>query len=291
MNENPDANMDQGANIDSSGNTNADAGKNEQICRDYQRGVCSRGDKCKFAHPQGMGSEPKDQPMICRDFQNGTCNRSTCKYLHVSNQEEKNYMRTGELPDHLRGGAPPRAAPVPRSDAGGPVCKDFMNNKCNRGASCKFQHVQEEENFGGGFYNEPPRKRPREGFDNDYRYLMEENVSLRRKVSELQKEVADLRATNDILLDQNARYRRSASSSSTPSGYGGGYGTSDDRSRSYGGGSVSYPSRDSYPPAVSYNHSAYAAPKPAAGPPAGSGYDGYTKFEWANVYVRVLSVL
>lgn len=277
--------MDQGANMDASGNMNADAGKNDQICRDYQRGVCSRGDKCKFGHPEGLGSEPKDQPMICRDFQNGTCSRSTCKYLHVSNQEEKMYMRTGELPDHLRSNGPPRGGPpAPRNDSGQPICKDFLNNKCNRGSGCKFRHVQEEDSFAAapspqGFYNEPPRKRPRDGYDNDYRYLMEENVSLRRKVSELQKEVTDLRATNDILLEQNARYRRSTSSSSTPSAYGGGYGTSDDRSRSYGGGSVSYPSRDSYPPAVSYNHTAYSAAKPAAGAPPGSGYEGYTKFE------------
>ena len=271
--------MDQGASMDRSGDMIPDGGKNEQICRDYQRGVCSRGDKCKFAHPEGMGTEPKNQPMICRDFQNGTCNRTSCKYLHVSNQEEKVYLRTGQLPEHVRGGGP-RGGPGPRGDSGVPVCKDFLNNKCNRGSNCKFRHVPEDDGYGGGYYNEPPRKRPRDGFDSDYRYLMEENVSLRRKVSELQKEVSDLRATNEILLDQNARYRRSGSNTSGTS-YGGGYAT-DDRSRSYGGGgSVSYPSRESYPPAVSYNHNAYTAPKPIPGEQAQSSgsYDGYTKFE------------
>lgn len=247
-------------------NPNAtDHTKDEAICRDFQRGVCSRGDKCKFAHPSGMGSEPKDQPMICRDFQNGSCHRSTCKYLHVTNQEEKEYLRTGQLPGHSRGGR--------GRDSNVPICKDFLNNKCNRGSGCKFRHVPEEAMYGGGggggYYDEPPRKRPRDAMDNEYRYLMEENVSLRRKVSELQKDVADLRATNDILLEQNARYRRSGGSGATS--YGGGYGTD---GYSNTASSVSYPSRDSYTASSAYS-SYGAAPKPAGT----TGYDGYTKFE------------
>ena len=242
-----------------------DEKNDEQICRDFQRGVCSRGDKCKFAHPSGMGSEPKDQPMICRDFQNGTCHRTTCKYLHVTNQEEKDFMRTGQLPaGNARGANRGR-------DPNTPVCKDFLNNKCNRGSNCKFRHVPEEGMYGGGgggYYDEPPRKRPRDGMDSDYRYLMEENVSLRRKVSELQKDVADLRATNDILLEQNARYRRSGGSGAAT--YGGGYATDPYSSTA---SSVSYPSRDSY--AATGAYSSYAAPKPSGT----TGYDGYTKFE------------
>jgi hypothetical protein len=41
----------------------------------------------------------------------------------------------------------------------------------------------------------------------DYRMLEEENNMLRRKVLELNKQVSDLCATNEVLLDQNARYR------------------------------------------------------------------------------------
>lgn len=238
--------------------------KDEQVCRDFQRGVCTRGEKCKFAHPSGMGSEPKNQPMICRDFQNGTCNRSTCKYLHVTNQEEKDFIRNGQFPPgNPRGG---RAR-----DSSVQVCKDFLNNKCNRGSNCKFRHVTEEPMYGGGgagaYYDEPPRKRPRDAISDDYRYVMEENVSLRRKVSELQKDVSDLRATNDVLLEQIARYKRSGASTS----YGGGYASDPYSSVSP---SVSYPARESYVAARGYG-SAYVASKPPAGP----GYDGYTKFE------------
>lgn len=121
---------------------------------------------------------------------------------------------------------------------------------------------------GAGYYDEPPRKRPRDAMDSDYRYLMEENVSLRRKVSELQKDVADLRATNDILLEQNARYRRSGTTGAAS--YGGGYGTD---AYTATASSVSYPSRDSYTAAGAYG--SYGTAKPVGA----TGYDGYTKFE------------
>lgn len=43
------------------------------ICRDYQRGVCIRGFKCKFQYLDGMGIEFINSLMICRDYQNGKC--------------------------------------------------------------------------------------------------------------------------------------------------------------------------------------------------------------------------
>ncbi|CAB4044209.1 zinc finger CCCH domain-containing 10-like, partial [Paramuricea clavata] len=197
-----------------------DKQNDEQICQDFQQGVCSSGDKCKFAHPSGMESEPKDQPKICRDFQNGTCYRSTCKYLHMMDQDEKDYLWTGQLPSNTRGGR--------RCNSGVQVCIDFNNNKCNRGVSCKFLHVPKEAMYGGGggYYDEPPWKRPHwDVMGNIYQYLMEENVFLRRKVLELRKDVADLRkdaadlrATGDTLTEQIAQYRRSGGSSPVPYG-------------------------------------------------------------------------
>lgn len=195
--------------------------QDSQICRDYQRGVCNRGGKCKFSHPDGLGKEIESGPMICRDFQNGKCSRSTCKYLHISNTEEKVYLRTGQLPMRrppmpVRGpgfGFPTRAN---RSD---PICKDFLNNKCTRGSSCKFRHSFEDDKGGygppGGFgFDDYPRKRRRDSYgDGDYGHLKEENESLRRQVNDLQKQVSDLKATNEVLLEQNARYRNQASSS------------------------------------------------------------------------------
>ena len=44
-----------------------------------------------------------------------------------------------------------------------------------------------------------------------YQLLDEENNMLRRKVEEMKKQVADLTAANEVLLEQNARYRVSKS--------------------------------------------------------------------------------
>lgn len=44
----------------------------------------------------------------------------------------------------------------------------------------------------------------------EYRFLEEENCLLRKRVEELKKQVSNLLATNDVLLEQNAQYRGQA---------------------------------------------------------------------------------
>ena len=39
------------------------------------------------------------------------------------------------------------------------------------------------------------------------RHLEEENESLRKRIQELEKQVSDLAATNEVLLEQNAQFR------------------------------------------------------------------------------------
>ncbi|CAL9704142.1 unnamed protein product [Knipowitschia caucasica] len=53
----------------------------------------------------------------------------------------------------------------------------------------------------------------------EYRFLEEENALLRKRVDELKKQVSNLAATNEVLLDQNAQFRNQAkvlSLTSTP---------------------------------------------------------------------------
>lgn len=127
-----------------------------------------------------------------------------------------------------------------------PVCKDFLKGECKRGVKCKYRHLTaaayEQELLvdrqrilpaaavivpGLGENNasvdESLTKKRKigdsggDGFEyydtcrvvtlTDYQLLMEENQLLRRKVDDLKRHLSVLVATNELLLEQNARYR------------------------------------------------------------------------------------
>lgn len=198
-------------------------GKSE--CRDFARGVCNRGNKCKFYHPQRNEAVKveADKLPICKDFQNKGCDRMKCKFLHISQREEEQYNITGVLPEH--GGRPENVHALGVTGGGGvvpgppsDVCKDFLNNICQRGSRCKFRHVTEEQYLsemggaGGMMYG----KRRRDDFGGGNMMAMnEENEMLRRKITDLQRQVMDLRQMNDTLYEQNTRYRNQLRSTQT----------------------------------------------------------------------------
>ena len=222
-----------------------DEDKNQRgVCRDYERGVCNRGNCCKFYHSPDVSQPDKKLP-ICKDFQNKGCDRAKCRFLHVTAEEEAHYNETGILPEHGgkpesvgagRGfGGPPRGGGRGgmgggrggfgggggRRDADRDVCKDFLNNICTRGNSCKFRHATENELYlerqlqaatGGISHVAPPRDTMGDPYGKRRRtdesdMLTEENEMLRRKITDLQRQVLDLRQMNDTLYDQNTRYR------------------------------------------------------------------------------------
>lgn len=46
-----------------------DGGGRRETCRDFARGLCTRGDNCRFYHPYGGASaKPTDRIEFCRDF-------------------------------------------------------------------------------------------------------------------------------------------------------------------------------------------------------------------------------
>lgn len=56
----------------------------KEMCGDFRRGECSRGDRCRYSHdgPGGVSTRV-DGREICGDFKRGTCNRGdTCRYSH-----------------------------------------------------------------------------------------------------------------------------------------------------------------------------------------------------------------
>ena len=61
--------------------------KKDNVCRDFLRNVCRRGERCKFSHPaekSDPSSEAKlqDKMEFCHDYQNGRCSRSHCRFIH-----------------------------------------------------------------------------------------------------------------------------------------------------------------------------------------------------------------
>lgn len=56
-----------------------------QVCREFQRGNCTRGESdCRYAHPleAGMVDCSENSVIVCMDFIKGRCSRDKCKYFH-----------------------------------------------------------------------------------------------------------------------------------------------------------------------------------------------------------------
>ncbi|TKS80932.1 Muscleblind-like protein 1 [Collichthys lucidus] len=58
---------------------------NVPVCREYQRGNCTRGENdCRFAHPADstMIDTNDNTVTVCMDYIKGRCSREKCKYFH-----------------------------------------------------------------------------------------------------------------------------------------------------------------------------------------------------------------
>jgi len=146
----------------------------DEICRDFDKADCRRRGRCKFLHPKLR---------ICKDFQNKKCERESCKFVHVTREEEEAYDNSGKIPDHI----------------------DEKEAKRNR-----IMNV-DSQNYGGVTYG---KRRRQDSYNSNSLHAMpappaamQENQMLKQKVMELQQQIMDLRQMNDTLYDQNTRYR------------------------------------------------------------------------------------
>jgi len=195
------------------------------FCHDYQNNGCNRPN-CKFLHctreeedharltgelpPRvvqaasiGIGVDhaemvAKGGVPLCKDFLKGECHRGQqCKYRHISSAEYEFLQRQSEGREH--GGKP-----EPRFERFDTFEPD-LNIKRRR-----LDHDFPNDGF-RQFDNRYPPISPPISRPLSYQLIEEENIMLRKKIDDLKKQVADLTATNEVLLEQNARYRVSKS--------------------------------------------------------------------------------
>ena len=199
------------------------------FCHDYQNRECLRPN-CRFLHcsraeedyyketgklpphleekvargyglagpEQGSGLD--DVP-VCRDYQKGECNRgSKCKYRHMSRgdveYEERRRVRV-------------------RYDPYGDYEFDRMRRRPpfeGRFSYLDFETGRASDDDYGA--RSAIRERMRSA-NRDTRDLEDENQVLLRKVEAMRKQISDLTAANEVLLEQNARLRASKAETTT----------------------------------------------------------------------------
>lgn len=212
------------------------------ICRDHLRNVCQRGDRCKFKHVKledldhlvDTNKDPTShncEYVFCHNFQNKGCNWSQCKFIHCSKAIEDNYKNTGLLPLRLKYefefGVHELCIGSLEGTDDKPICRSFLKGECHRGKNCRFLHTDNKLLTDDDKRLRMSQKRSwvqmsvndQQGTDNvvlannamassSYNECLQgENNFLKQQVSELKRQVSNLTATNEFLLEQNAKFR------------------------------------------------------------------------------------
>ena len=113
-------------------------------CIDFLKGTCSKGTECTLKHVETV-DDPEDRSglvkqVFCHDFQNNSCNRPFCKFIHGTEEEEKNFLEQGFF-------APTLNARNREKLFFSDLCIDFLRSQCVRGTSCNFKHVSKVDSF------------------------------------------------------------------------------------------------------------------------------------------------
>ncbi|XP_030052615.1 zinc finger CCCH domain-containing protein 10 isoform X2 [Microcaecilia unicolor] len=200
--------------------------KNEFIfCHDFQNKECGRLN-CRFIHgskedeeyykksgelpprlrqkvAEGLGLDPTDLPNsksevpICRDFLKGDCQRGTkCKFRHLQRDYEYGYEYDARNLAIMN--------PAVRFDRYDPYAGMYETERYD-----ELDPVLKRRRVDGMRFEtyEYSVTAPRSV---EYHVLEEENVMLRKRVEDLKKQVSNLVATNEVLLEQNAQFRNQA---------------------------------------------------------------------------------
>jgi Torus domain/Zinc finger C-x8-C-x5-C-x3-H type (and similar) len=120
-----------------------------QICFDFTKGMCTRGDKCKYSHDIAtivhFNSKEKG---ICFDYLRNQCHRGLlCRFSHdLSNIAQQCQVRltlTARsyqlVPDSLGLHAKVYNGAGTRNRTNA-ICYDFVKGVCQRGTECRYSH-------------------------------------------------------------------------------------------------------------------------------------------------------
>jgi len=143
------------------------------LCRDFEKGDCRRGSRCKFIHPKLV---------ICRDFQKEKCERDNCRFLHMTREEEETYDGNGIVPDHIDQDKLKKNKMMAPGDGAA-------------GMGGMYGKQQRLDNFQSGVPNATLQA------------VLQENEVLKSKLTEMHQQIINLRKMNDTLYEQNTNYR------------------------------------------------------------------------------------
>ena len=171
------------------------------ICIENLRNQCIRGETCHFRHTTYVEEREEriclTRSIFCHDYQEGQCGRHNCKLIHTSQDDEAHFLRTGSLPEHLcsKTDAHRTADFDPAIEAIAPnVCREFVKNKCTRGAMCKFYHPKPDELERMIAYQQSKNATANTALSSssaDIEQLKQENAKLKERNHQLERLLAD----------------------------------------------------------------------------------------------------
>lgn len=164
----------------------------ENICRDFLRGVCKRGNDCKFFHPQDAVHSKSSTPPACRDYQNGMCMRKSCKYAHIAKSGDNSF----EVID--------------------PLIKRKRDIDCGNNYDVNLMSNAQYNDYHNQFHKYSAQYCSSPTYSNNYSSPLSitqiinecgDVETLAMKISYLQRQVFELRSMNELLIDQNSRLK------------------------------------------------------------------------------------
>ncbi|XP_066059968.1 probable E3 ubiquitin-protein ligase makorin-1 [Chamaea fasciata] len=104
--------MESGS-TEASGPSRAEASCPRRLCRNFARGSCRWGQRCRFSHDRRSAQ-------VCRYFQRGVCRYGErCNYQHIQEEPAPGGTRSGVMPRSCRGQEPGTEPTAMDRDQGG----------------------------------------------------------------------------------------------------------------------------------------------------------------------------